>query len=201
MQASSPQQPRGSFARPPEPKRAPEQQEPVPAVKTADAADTSAPATSEEDRIQKELDERQKQITKFREEIEQELEFNLNSQDIKDYLFKGRLSKEMVLVPNLMKGVITTLKAADLQEIDLRMSQIKNEAKFTSSGLENENAIVTLSYAWTHADGKSLGADSDEREKRIRQMGALFVERAARARMNFDTLLRLMMQEKDILKK
>jgi hypothetical protein len=156
---------------------------------------------AETDETAKAVTDRAAQIKLWRDEIEKDLDVRLTEENLKTYLFKGQLVLEVNLVPGIMKGVLQTLRIVDLQEVDERMAAIRDQAKFTAKGLENEEAIIALSYAWTHVDGRPLGATPEEREERIRKMGTLFIERASSARIQMDTLVRLALQEKGLLKK
>ena len=117
------------------------------------------------------------------------------------YLFKCVLAKEVTIIPGKMKGTFTTLRIKDIQEIDSRMATIRDSAKNTQQGLSNEESILALSYAWTHAAGRPLGTSPADREAKIRDMGSLFIESASTARVRFDTLLRISMNDPGIVKK
>lgn len=221
MKPRDPMQTRGSFSKPPEFVRNAEQHEverfqnqqrqgapgndsestpaptAEPAVVSVTAQPTSAPAAD----APEERQDRTAQIKAWKEEIEKDLDVTLTEENLKNYLFKGQMSLDVSLVPGIMRGAVQTLRIDDLQEIDARMAEVRDQAKFTSKGLENEEAIIALSYAWTHADGKPLGTTPAERETRIRKMGTLFIERASSARIQVDTLIRLALQEKGLLKK
>jgi hypothetical protein len=205
MQPTNPYQPRGSFTKPDpvapkaQAKAQAEEEKDTPAASEEVAAKPLSSA--DEDAVKKALEEREKQIKGYIAEISKDLGITLDNDDIKNYILKGKISKEVILVTGVMKGTLQTLRIEDLQNIDLRMASIRDESKFTPKGLENEEAIIVLSYAWTHADGKSLGETPESRESKIRKMGSLFVERASSARVSFDTLVRLVMQERGLVKK
>ena len=207
MQPSNPQ-PRGSFSKPPEllknieahdatrkPIKPTEQAAPAEEEKESVAA-TAEPTTQVDPEA-----ERSKRIKEYKTQMEKDLDVTISDEDIKNYILKGRIAKEVSLVNGIMKGTMQTLRIEDLQEIDARMADIRENSKLTSKGIENEEAIIALSYAWTHADGKDLGKTAQDREAKIRKMGSLFIERASGARVSFDTLIRLVMQERDLLKK
>lgn len=206
MQPTNPYQQRGSFSKPdpviPKQQAKPQPAEEVEATENAAPESTTQNTTvSEEDSIKKAIEDREKQIKNYIAEISKDLGVEMNNEDIRNYILKGRISKEVVLVTGIMKGTLQTLRIEDLQSIDERMAVIRDQSKFTPKGLENEEAIIVLSYSWTHADGKSLGENPESREAKIRKMGSLFVERASSARVSFDTLVRLVMQERGLVKK
>lgn len=215
MQPSNPMQPRGSFVKPEALSKSIAEHEikktppPAPQIQvsatSAEAAVTGAkqgeekkPASFSPEEIEKERKER---LSVYIKQCEYELGIEITQEDIRKYLFKGSLSKEVTIVPNMLKGTFKTMSVDDLQDADNAEATFRDSGKFTASGVENEKAILALSRCWTHADGKPLPADPTERAKVIRKMGALFVERANSARTTFDTLLRLVMQDADLLKK
>lgn len=211
MQPTNPLQPRGSFTKP---------QTLTKAINQAEASKSVQPMTqqespetpktetspeleqaSSEDQIAKEDRERAENLAQIKKDIEKDLEASITDEDLKTYLFKGVLSKEIAIVKGMLKGVFRTSRINELQELDIKMAKIRDEAKHTPQGLANEEAIYALSYAWTHADGKPLGVTPEDREKKIRDMGSLFIERASTARVRFETLLKIAMNERGVLKK
>ena len=201
MQPSIPNRPLGSFAKPPEPARQAEQAQQAPAAtQPAPPHMPQVPVAEEKPEVQAEK-ERQEKINEFKKTFEKELEVELTSDDVTTYLFKGILAKEVSIIPGKMKGVFTTLRIKEIQEIDMKMAKLRDEAKHTAQGIANEEALVTLSYAWTHASGRPLGATPDEREKKIRDMGSLFIQAASDARVKFDTLLKLALNDGATVKK
>lgn len=206
MQPSNPQHPRGSFTKPEPPKQVKPQITPAEEIKEnlqPEENVNEAIAQAADDVLAKPptLEEKANKLKEWIEEISEELQVKLNDEDIRNYILKGRMSKEIALVPGLMRGTLQTLRIEDLQNIDARMASIRDSSKFTVKGIENEEAIIALAHAWTHADGKPLGDSPASREEKIRKMGSLFVERASNARVNFDALVRFVMQERGLIKK
>lgn len=206
MQPSNPLNTKvGSFSRPPE--RPPVTPAPQPSVEAPkeplnlQQAETAMAEQTQEERDIQDAAEREKAVKRIIESINKELEISLSTEDLKNYILKGRISKEVCIVNGVVKGTLQSLKIDDLQAIDIRMAQVRDKGQYTVKGLENEEAIIALSYAWTHADGKPLGDTPDKRETVIRKMGSLFIERASNARVSFDTLIRLAMQERGLVKK
>lgn len=206
MQPSNPMQPRGSFAKPPqlaksieehEVKRGMQEDSPKedPTVKAGDAAETA------EQVAEREASDLRAKTLQWRKEIETSLNIEVTEANIRDYVFKGTLSKEVTIVPGILKGTLRTITGAELQAIDEKMAKVRDLGKFTPKGLENEEAIFTLSCSWTHADGRELGKTPEDREVKIRQMGMLVLEQASTARTNFDTLIRLIIRDQQLLKK
>lgn len=212
MQPTNPMQPRGSFSKPADLTKKIEQHEatrgPVPQAATPPPTAAEAPAETAPvaQKTPEQLEEEavaaaKEKRTRWIKEIEEELGIELSDADIRNYIFRGQISKDIEVVKGMMTVKLKTLRGEELQEIDSRMAKIRDDGKHTARGLENEEAMVTLSYAWTHADGKELGLTPADREPKIRKMGAMFLERTANARQALDTLLRLVLQDRDAVKK
>ena len=202
MQPTNPMQPRGSFVKPQAITKAVEQAEsPASLQPPAQQAVQAPEAPPLENPKDTEEQARAAQIEEIKKNIEKDLEVQLSNEDINTYLFKGVLAKEVTIIPGRMKGTFTTLRIKEIQEIDARMSEIRNEGKNTQQGWANEESIIALAYSWTHAAGRPLGLTATEREKKIRDMGALFIETASTARTRLDTLLRICMNDSATIKK
>jgi hypothetical protein len=206
MQPTNPNQVRGSFSKPESLKKAVAEHEV--ATRSESPAEPKELPTSEEPKKQADSryaedlleSERQKGVDLFKDMCKQDLDLVIEDEDLRKYLFKGTLSKEMK-INKLMKGTFQSLRTSDLQEIDKRMAKIRSESKFTSQGISNEEAVINLAFAWTHADGKPLGENPEDREKKIRQMGSSFVASASEARINFETLIKIALHSIDSVKK
>lgn len=146
---------------------------------------------------------REKEFLDIRAGLEKSLGATIDAADVKAYIFKGVLSKEVELIPGVVKGTFKTITPEQFMEIDERMYQYQNEMKFTQMGIDNHRAILNLSYAWTHADGKPLSStdDAKKREGIIRKMGAHLVDAATNRMNDFNYLVRLVLQEKNFIKK
>lgn len=208
MNPSNPMQPRGSFGKPAELVKNIEKHEATrQPINTPDASkesqsNESAASSQAEKPVEKNPEaEIANTIKKYIDDISKELNIKMSEDDLRNYILKGKLTKEVTIIPGLIMGTFQTLRISDLQDIDKRMAQVRDASDLTSKGIENEEALIALSFAWTHADGKALGASPEDREKKIRQMGALFIEKASTARINYDTLVRLSMQERGLVKK
>lgn len=209
---------RGSFGVPPEmqrdleeARRKAETKEPAPAQPhaanrpgtPADAPAAAPQPTDKEKAKEKAEDDQEAKYRELKESIEKRIEASITPEDIKEYIFKGSLTKEVSVIPGVLKCAFKTLTPTEYFEIDKREAGFRDEGKFTLDGITNQRALVTLSYAWIAADGKPLSAQSDPavREKHIRKLGAHVVEFAVSANQDFNTLLKLVMQEKAFLKK
>lgn len=211
------QRPRGSFGMPPDmqkklndteqkryeekmnPSRptAPQQAQAAPVTQIAE--NTESP---NEEVLKKEESERQNKFATMRSVIETELGVTFTAEDLKTYIFKGSLKKEVIIAPALeLKGVFQTLSTEQWQEIDKKMAAIRNDSKLTSAGIANENSILFLAYAWLEISGKSLGHSPEEREANIRKMGGTFVEGVSEAFNNYTTLVKIALNDKGLVKK
>jgi hypothetical protein len=205
MQPTNPNQIRGSFSKPASMTKAIAEHEatrntpdpqPTPEEKPKDKPEEEK-QISPEDLV---AAERKKGVEDFKKMCKEDLDLEITDEDLRTYLFKGALSKE-VRINKLMKGTFRSLRTNDLQEIDQYMAKKRSEGKYTVQGLNNEEAVINLAYAWTHVDGKILGSDHEEREKKIRQMGSTFVGAASDARINFETLIKIALHSIDSVKK
>ena len=146
---------------------------------------------------------RQVQIKKLREELEKALGIEITAEDLKEYVFKGRLSKEIELVPDVLKAVFQTLTPDEFMEIDIKTAELRAGNQHTSDGIANSVAILNLSYAWTHANGRMLSPKNEpkKRESYIVKMGAHVVDIASVKLNEFNTLIRVILQDKTFTKK
>ena len=207
--------PRGSFGMPPEmqkklndteqkryeDKMKPAQStaQPQAAPVTQIAENTEQPA---EEIARKDEADRQNKFATMRSVIETELGVTFTAEDLKTYIFKGSLKKEVIIVPALgLKGTFQTLSTDQWQAIDKKMAAIRNDSTLTSSGVANENSILFLAYAWLEIGGKSLGHSPEEREVNIRKMGGTFVEGVSEAFNNYTTLVKIALNDKGLVKK
>jgi hypothetical protein len=214
MKPSTPPQPQGSFGIPAEMKKQIEQArtnaaDPSARPNIPPPPESIAPAPAESKEENKKDSQEQdpaESLAKYKASLEENLEIKLTADDIKTYLFKGRLSKEVLIVPGFLKGTFQTLTATDSLQIDQRMADLRDAGKLTAEGLANEGSIITLSYAWLAADGKPLtGKNGPEaalnRESKIRAMGGHMLDAAARAWTDYNALIRVCMSEKRFVKK
>lgn len=215
MEPNSNFKPRGSFGIPPEMQKKVSEMEQQKYAREQEAANpqkTSAPTTeiAEAYTAEKQAEaeaERQEaetltKVDRLKKALEEELGVSISEEDIRNYIFKGVLRKEIMVVRSIgIKATFQTLNTAQMQEIDKKMSVIRAGSDYTSTGIGNENSILTLSYGWLEAAGKSLGATPAEREVHIRQMAALFVEQASEAFTNYNVLVKIALQDKGLVKK
>jgi hypothetical protein len=215
MQGTTGARPQGSFGIPPQMQQDLEEQrrraaQAKPAERPVMAAEVPivpAVALPEAPEVVKtKEDEEAKQEEEFKRlkaSIEKRLETTITAEDIKEYIFKGALTKEVSVIPGILKCAFRTLTPTEYFEIDKREATFRDEGKFTVDGISNHRAIVTLSYAWIAADGKPISSANDPliREKHIRKLGAHVVDFATAANQNFNDLLKLTLQEKAFLKK
>jgi hypothetical protein len=142
-------------------------------------------------------------LRQLRAKIEDSLGAAIDDKDIQDYVFRGRLTKTVTILPGILEGTFQTLTPTEIQAIDEGVADFQARGKFTSEGVVNERAILTLSYSWVAAAGKPLatGNDNKKREEKIRKMGAITVDSATRAFNELNLLLRVVFGEKQFQKK
>jgi hypothetical protein len=145
------------------------------------------------------------QMLEIKSAYEENLGIKIDEEDVRDYIFKGRVAKEVTIIPGYMKGTLQTLTTKESGTIDEQMAKVQLSMKLTPQGYDNERAIYTLSYAWTHAQNKNemrmLGTKPEEREETIRGMGGHTVDLACEANVQLNWLLKYAMREKGFLKK
>lgn len=179
-------------------------QEPVPVqepVKEEIAAEKK-PEDTQEDKALLE-------IQKTKEHWEKQLEIKITGEDVQDYLFKGRVTKEGVYLTSFtVKGVeqdfrvtFQSLTPEDSEAIDIKMAEYRDKGKYTATGLDNEQALVTLSHALLNAAGRPMGKAPEERYANIKRFGGHTVNLLALAWKGFNYLLDYSLQEKKLLKK
>ncbi len=212
MEPNSNFKPRGSFGIPPEMQKKANEMEQKKYERQQEAAKPAAPTTSmaesytaekeAEQEVARQEAEQISKVDRLRKALEEELEISIDENDIRNYIFRGVLRKEITVVKSIgMKATFQTLNTSQMQDIDKRMSAIRSGIDYTSTGTGNENSIITLSYGWLEAAGKSLGSTPTEREDRIRQMAALFVEQASEVFTNYNVLVKIALQDKGLVKK
>lgn len=184
---------RGSFARPDVPKP-----QPVPESVPVEAAPEVVADNSEKPVVK--ADDMKTKIKAWMKELSEVLNAEVTDKDLREYILKGRVSKEVSIGAGF-KGTFQTLRIDELQEIDEKMAAARDKSNLTAKGIENEEAIHALAYSWTHVDGRPLGQTPDDRALKIRKMGSIFVEKASTARVNLDSLIRFSLQEHDVIKK
>lgn len=160
------------------------------------------PASPETEKAKAE-EEQRKKFQEVKAQLEQSLGLVIEPDDIKDYVFKGRLTKDVQIIPGVLKATFQTQNPTEFMEIDEKMANLRNEMKFTPEGLDNQKAILNLSYSWVAANDKPLSAKSDPvvRENYIRKMGNHIVDVAAQKLTELNMLLRMTLQEKTFIKK
>jgi hypothetical protein len=172
--------------------------------------------------VQKQLDQKpeeesqedrdRKKLAEIKASIEKRLSMSFSEDDLSEYILKGSVSKQLDIVPGVLRGVFKTLSTDELQDIEERMREITAREKLTSSGLENERAILLLSKAWLGIQQKkrseawggsprSFGKTAEERGTAVRKMGAMVIQYASDAWTNFNTLLKIAFEEDSTLKK
>jgi hypothetical protein len=147
--------------------------------------------------------EREAEYVKFKAELEKDLETTLTVEDIKEYVFRGRITKEVQVIPGVLNCTFQTLNPSEHLEIDKRVASFQNEGAYTSEGIANQRSLVTLSYVWIAAGGKPLSAKNDpiKREEAVRKCGVDIVDAVSKAYQKFKTLVSVVMQEKTFIKK
>lgn len=176
--------------------------EPARVEPTPEAATESVPV---DPKAPKELTdaEREAEYVKFKVALEKELMTSVTVDDIKDYVFRGRITKEVEVIPGVMKATFQTLNPTEYLEIDKRVAAYQDEGIFTSEGLSNQRALVTLSYVWIAANGKPLSGKNEptKREDAVRKCGVDVIDSVVRAHEKFKTLVTVVMKEKSFIKK
>lgn len=170
---------------------------PVPPPTTVEAAPVK-PELAEPTQAEKE-----EQFLALKKAYEESLQTTITEDDVKDYIFKGRLTKEVNIITGVVKGTFQTLTPDEHMEIDARTAEYRENSKYTSEGVSNQSSLVRLSYLWLAANGKPLSASNDPktREKFIRKMGTHLVDAASVKYNELDMLLKLALKEKDFVKK
>lgn len=200
----------GSFAKPPEPVRrqqppkdAPQhvQQPPPPVQAEAPEAKELVGAV---DKAKAEDEKREIAIAKMKEQLEKSLDTKITESDLEKYIFQGSFSKDVVIVKTdklTLRGTFRTHTPTDSQQVDEDYAKVIALKKHTEEGLQNEKGLLNLSAVWTHANGKPIGKNGEDRLARMRNMGAFIVENASRANSDFQLLLKIALEEGGLLKK
>lgn len=172
-----------------------------------------AAADDVDDEAKAEAKRRQDRL-KLKKQLEERLECVITEDDLADYVLKGSIAKKIVILPGILRAVFKTHSVADYQKIDEEMAKLRADSKFSSSGLANEESILTLSYVWTGLQQKRRSEKwtgeprpfytADQRERRakaVREMGAMTIEAASQAWTWLNLLLRLNLEDDEVLKK
>lgn len=185
-------------ARAPEAAKAPE------AVQARSAPEVEAPEQEKKSSGQDQLEE-------LKKVYETTYKIQLTEDDVRDYIFKGRLiKKDVEIAPGYLKGTFYSHTPAEYAEVDKHMAAFMKAGDFTSEGASNEKAIVVLSYSWRDAapiEGdvvgsyRSLGATPQDRRKAICEMGAHIIDLASEANTALNFLLKYALREKGFVKK
>ena len=165
------------------------------------------PATPAEEKTRDEQD-----LNSLRTMWEKRLETRVSEKDLRDYVFKGKLIKDGVeVIPKMMRVTFQSVTPAELSEIDQKMAVFREENKWTTDGLSNENAVRVLSYGWIKTvevgedeipkAPRSMGNTPEERYKVISAIPALAVQEVIEAWEGYNTLLKIALREKRLLKK
>lgn len=188
----------------------------TPPVAQAQQPVVAAPAEApvEKETLEQDLKEAksQKAIEDLRDFWEKRLEVTITPKDVRDYIFRGRLIKDnIVVIPGYMKARFQSLNPEELEQVDNKMSEFRDKGKFTQQGLDNENAIQVLSYGWLASteigdDGKDkpskpMGATWEDRYGTVKKVQALAVQEVIEAWDGFQTLIKIALREKRLLKK
>jgi hypothetical protein len=140
-----------------------------------------------------------------KKEWENHIESSITEDDIQNYIFKGRLIKENIYIASFgavkLRGTFVTLTPNDTLELESKLNEFRSSEKFNSDALEHMRTLRILSYSWVKANGTSIGDTSDERFKRISDMGAHVVDAAAESWRNLNFLLKLALKEDKLIKK
>lgn len=200
--------PRGSFVNPQEIKKHMEEAMTATVTKMAEPKEVNPPVEEKKEEVSTEENKQQAQLLQMKKAYEEELGIIVTEDDIRDYIFKGRLVKSGIkIIPGYMNGSFQTLNASESCMIDEHMASYRDKGKFTPDGLDNERALTILAHTWKSAqkDGdepyRSLGETVEARDKQIRVMGAHVIDAASYANTGFNFLLKYGLREKNILKK
>lgn len=143
------------------------------------------------------------QYKKAKKELEDSLEVTISEDDIKSYIFKGRLVKEVSIFPGVLKATFQTLNAEEHMVIDEQLAKYIADNKYTSGGIDNQHSITLLSHAWIMIGGKPFTSKDDppKRESHIRKMGTTIIDATSKKYNELNTLIKLVLNEKSFLKK
>lgn len=185
---------------------------------TAKPADTitDAPITAKSeqtadivpDKVEPKADpeKKEKELMAARERLkknyEKHLEIVITEEDIKNYIFRGRMvKKDVTILTGVLKGTFRTHTPREIDEIDQQLAEVRNAGKNTVDGIANQEALRVLSYVWMEADGRSLGDTPEKRLETIKDMGSQVADRASDAWNGINFLLNYALNEKAFLKK
>lgn len=179
-------------------------------VEEAEKAVKAAESAPPKEKTQADLDK--ERLLEIKINLEKRLEMKFSEDDLSEYLLKGSVRKEITIIPGMLKGVFRTLSTAEFQDIDEVMREKTAEAKQTSSGLENERTILTLAKVWIGIQQKKpseawtgtprmFAKEESDREQSIRKMGAMTIQYASEAWVNYNTVLKIAFEEEQLLKK
>lgn len=151
-------------------------------------------------------------LMEIKKNLEQRLGMSFSEEDLSEYILKGSVSKEVDVIPGLLKAVFKTLSTEEFQDIDEKMREVTSKEKLTSNGLENERVFLTLSKVWVGIREKKksavwsgtprmFGKTEADRGAAIRKMGAMVIQYASEAWTNYNTLLKIAFEEDELLKK
>jgi len=160
----------------------------------------AAPPTTKESQAEADLTE---EFLRLKAKYEKELGAEITEEDIRDCIFKGRTTKEVTLVAGKikLKGEFRTVLTSEIQEIDTKLASFLKNPLYTEEGVNNERAILYLTYGWMTANGRSLGNTPDERRTTINNMNMATVQQASTAWILFNHLINFAMSEDKFLKK
>lgn len=178
---------------------------PAPAVASSAAPSAQPEATPTDPESPKD------EIESLRRFWEDRLKISITERDIRDYIFKGRLVKDNVeVIPGYMLATFQSLNPEELSAVDQKMALFRESVKFTTDGLNNENALQVLAYGWLKSAEvdesgvkpmKSMGNTPEERYKTVTKISALAVQEAIEAWDGFNVLLKIALRERRLLKK
>lgn len=192
------------------PKGAPSPNNPATEEQIEQAAAAVEKKLEESDKPQEES--RVKEILETKAHWESQLEVKITAQDVRDYIFQGKVEKDKVFVASLpskenpeeLEALRVTFRShtpEDMSAIDEKIAAFRDRGKFTQNGLDNEQALLVLSHGLIKINGSALGKTPEERYANIKKLGSHLVDLIVDSWRGFNILLRLALQEKKLLKK
>jgi hypothetical protein len=113
------------------------------------------------------------------------LGIKITEEDIDEYLFKGYITKEIVVIPNKFVITLRSLSSKDLTEINLKFENAihreTEEKKILMSERANHyRSLLLLSHALRAVNGENIGNNPDARFEYLSNLGQVLFNRIIR---------------------
>lgn len=142
------------------------------------------------------------------------LGIEITDADVESMIFKGSISKEIMLV-NLakrpLKGTFRTVTADEWEQIDELWMEEAKDKLISHEGLDNRRSMWVMSYAVTHLNGNPLSkpiylegtkeldsrAMARQRHKALKNLDAMLINKIVKTQSAFAMAMRMMMENPD----